>query len=143
MCVQVYLFTLQIQCRRSFIEKQDLRLSNQCPSNGNPLLLSARQLRTFTTQTRIIALAHRKQTIEWRKKSVIGINCRSISGQSFFNRIDHQWQFNDEIMNVRQLCSFNDFIDVYVTPIITVSNILGNRPIEQNGLLRNDAKLGP
>lgn len=67
MCVQVYLFTLQIQCRRSFIEKQDLRLSNQCPSNGNPLLLSARQLCTFTTQTRIIALAHQNQTNEKEK----------------------------------------------------------------------------
>ena len=39
------LLALGVECRRGFVQKQDLGVSDECACNGDALLLSARQLR--------------------------------------------------------------------------------------------------
>ncbi len=61
----LYLFTLCIQGRGSFIQQQDLGVSDNGPGDGNALLLSSWQLRALSTNLRLVFLK-----ILWRKQKV-------------------------------------------------------------------------
>jgi hypothetical protein len=55
-CCLNQLLTLRIQARSRFVEKQNLWISNQSPSNRNSLFLPAAQCHTFHSNIRVVAL---------------------------------------------------------------------------------------
>ena len=51
-----HLFTFRVQSRGSFIQKQDVRLSNKGASYGNALFLATRELSSFVPYSGVVFL---------------------------------------------------------------------------------------
>ena len=65
-----YLLTLSVQGRGGFIKEENLWVTDQSPSNSNPLLLSSTQLGALGTNVGIVTLT---MQMEWALLIIIQI----------------------------------------------------------------------
>ena len=69
-----YLLTLRVQSRGGLVQEEELWVSDQGTGNGNPLLLSARQLRSFAPHVGVVSL-ERERVCMWERESVCVCMC--------------------------------------------------------------------
>ena len=55
----------------------------------------------------------------------------------------HERQLADEAVDVGHLRHLDDVIERHVSRVIAVRDVLGDRPVEEDGLLGDDADLSP